>query len=280
MRISVITRTFCRPRLLERAARSVAAARIDGLEWVVVDDDEVVADATRAVAEETASRHGIPVRLTCSARGGRAAAGNAGLAVASGEFVHFHDDDDTVEPAFYRTMLGYLADNPRYRGARAMCWRLHEEPFGSGYRVRKRKRIYPERQMVSLMAAAEVFAYPPIGTILDRSIVVEAGGFDTGFHVGEDYDLLLRFLLRVDIGTVPQLLANVHVRDRAQGGAANSPISRNFTEEDMLFRNAMLRRDLQENRLGLGWLLAYGSLRRQNRTLLDFLDAARKRIGL
>lgn len=279
-RLSVITRTFERPLLLERAARSVLAAGIPGMEWIVVDDGPAVSADTQRIVAMVAAAGTMPALAVCSGRAGRTPAANLGLKTATGQFVHIHDDDDTVAPGFYRAIIEFLDSRPRYKGARAMCWRIYETLSETGIRETGRRRVYPERRVVSLLAAAEVFAYPPIGTVLDRRIMLDIGGFDERFDVAEDYDLLLRFLLKADIGTIDQTLAHVHTRQAASGSYANSPIARNFAIEDALYRDHKLRDDINAGTNGLGWLLVMGALSRKNRTLLDYLDAARRRLGL
>lgn len=279
-RLSTITRTFERPLLLERAAQSVLAASIPGMEWIVVDDGPVVSPETQRIVALVAAAGTVQAQAVCSARAGRTRAANLGLATASGQYIHLHDDDDTVAPGFYRTTLDFLDEQPRYKGVRAMCWRIYETLSGTYATEIKRERVYPERQVVSLLAAAEVFAYPPIGTVLDRQIMVDIGGFDEQFEVAEDYDLLLRFLLKADIGTLNEALAYVHTRQASSDSYANSPIARNFIAQDALFRDQKLRDDINAGTHGLGWLLVMGALSRKNLTLLDYLNAARKRLGL
>lgn len=277
MLLSVITRTLGRPRLLTRAARSVASAQIPEMEWILVEDQHSLSSETEQIASDVSN---INVQLIAGGGRGRTAAANLGLRAAQGTFVHFHDDDDTVEPDFYRVLLSFLAETPRYRGARAFCRRIYERMEQDEIRTIKTRRVYPERRVVSLMAAAEVFAYPPIGSIFERAILLEIGGFDETFDVGEDYELLLRFLMQADMGTYPACLANVHVRPHGKALYANSPMAWHFTEEDALFRDTLLRRDLVSGQFGLGFLLALGSQSRQRRTLLQYLDAARRRMGL
>jgi len=277
--LSVVTRTYRRPLLLARAARSIGASRVGEMEWLVVDDDADIGEDTRRIAAEASLETGIPTRTLCSRRRGRTAAANLGLVEAAGHFIHFHDDDDTVEPDFYRTVLDFFAAEPSFGAARVMCSRIYEELSDNAVRFLKRQLVYPERRTVSLLDAAEVFAYPPIGSVFDRRTLLDIGGFDEHFDVGEDYEMLLRFLVKADMGTIPRLLASVHVRQGAEGAYANSPIERRFEEEQAAFVNAMLRRDLDTGKFGLGALLALGRLARRNRGLIDYLDAARKRFS-
>lgn len=276
MRLSVITRTLGRPLLLARAARSIAAAKVADMEWIIVEDKKDVSSETRQIATSVCD---IKINIIASGGLGRTVAANSGLKAAHGAFVHIHDDDDTIESEFYGTLLDFLKENPRYSGARSFCRRIYERIEGEKIRLVKARRIYPERRIVSLTDAAEVFAYPPIGVIFNRAKLLEIGGFDESFEVGEDYELLLRYLTHANIGTHTACLANVHVRLDGEGHYANSLMERRFAEEDALFRDELLRRDLVAGRFGLGFLLALGRQSRHRRSIFDYLDAARRRIG-
>jgi len=274
--LSVITRTYNRPTLLERAMESVVGSALRSIEWIVVDDSGTVSPATSKVVDH-ANAAGIRARAITSNRAGRAGAANAGWKAALGRFVHFHDDDDTVEPAFYATVLDSLSRSNRRSAVRVMCRRIDERIEDGVIKPVRKRRHYPERRSVTLLEAAEIFAYPPIGTVFSRSILEQISGFKDDLEIAEDYDLLLRYLLVDDIYTIDELLANFHVRPSADGADANSEITYEFKSSDLDFRNRLLREDINSNRFGLGWLLFLGYQRRQRLTVGDYIRAARFR---
>lgn len=281
MLISVITRTYQRPLLLRRAAQSIGKAMVPNLEWVVVDDDGEISAETKQIVQDMSQEFEVPTKLINGNRSGRSGAANLGLKAAKGRFVHLHDDDDTVARSFYEKTSTFLLREPRYKGVRVFTKNIRETVKSGKIHTKRPRKHYPERREVSLFAAAEVFAYPPIGTVLDRGLIIDLGGFNEQLKVAEDYELILRFLTLGDIGTIPESLAYFHTRadEGASSTLANSPISLNFAQEDALFRDHMLRNDLAENQLGLGWLLALGRMSRKNRTLKDYLQALRYRLG-
>jgi len=277
-KISVITRTCDRLPLLRRCLQSIQQTRFGDLEWIVVDD---APDGSAELARFVGSiAPALNARLIPSGSRHRAKAANAGLAAASGDLVHFLDDDDAVGPSFYRKTAGFLDDNSRFGAVATHAERVIERLMPDGS-VREIARLphYPETQAVSLAELAVVQTFAPVSFVARRKCIEAAGGFDERFEVCEDYDLYLRFLTRFDIGVVPEVLCAFHQRE--EGGVPdawlNSLASRQHRIEDKLFRNALLRQDLEQGKIGIGWLLALGDMSRGSWRLNLALDALQRR---
>jgi len=58
----------------------------------------------------------------------------------------------------------------------------------------------------------------------------------------------VRFLLKADIGMIPDTLANVHTREHERL-LCKSPIARDAHEENTLFCNRTLREDINNHRM-------------------------------
>jgi glycosyltransferase involved in cell wall biosynthesis len=84
--------TYNRARFLAQAFASVRGQRLDDWELIVVDDGST--DGTRELAESLAGGLARPVRYVYQQNAGPAAARNAGLDLARGKYVAFHDSDD------------------------------------------------------------------------------------------------------------------------------------------------------------------------------------------
>lgn len=287
-KVSVVTRTCDRLPLLKRCLQSIQQTGFNDLEWIVVDDAQGGSDELSHFLQSIAPA--IDARSIRSGARHRAKAANAGLAAASGELIHFLDDDDTVAPDFYRKTASFLAGNERFGAVVTHAERVIERLMpDNSLRAIERLPHYPETQAISLAELAVVQIFAPVSFVARRTCIEAIGGFDERFEVCEDYDLYLRFLTRFDIGVVPEVLCAFHQREGGSGLDAsvsdasvpdawlNSPASRQHRIEDKLFRNALLRQDLEQGKIGLGWLLALGDMTRGSWRLNLALDALQRR---
>jgi len=279
-KVSVITRTYDRLSLLERCFESLQKARVKDLEWIVADDEPGGNPHVASFIETARSTSTIPIRLVVSGASHRAKAANAGLAAATGELIHFLDDDDTVAPDFYRKTSDFLAENSRFGGVSALAERVLEHRMSDGSLAELRRvPHYPETRAVSLADFAVAQTFAPVGFVGRRECIDAVGGFSERFEVCEDYDFYLRFLTRFDIGVLPEVLCAFHQREEGEVPESwlNSLASRQHRIEDKLFRNALLREDLEQGRMGIGWLLAFGDMTRAAWRINLVLDALQRR---
>jgi glycosyltransferase involved in cell wall biosynthesis len=93
---SIITATFNRAHLLERVFRSLEAQTFHDFEWIVVDDEST--DDTGEVVKKLAERAAFPVHYVRKANGGKIAAVNLAMKLATGFFIGVQDDDDWYTP--------------------------------------------------------------------------------------------------------------------------------------------------------------------------------------
>jgi len=91
-KVSVIIATFNRADYVRQAVDSILAQTLRDFELIVVDDGST--DGTLAVLAE----YGDRIRVIATTNQGAARARNAGLSVATGEYVAFLDSDDLADP--------------------------------------------------------------------------------------------------------------------------------------------------------------------------------------
>ncbi|MEM9557022.1 MAG: glycosyltransferase [Acidobacteriota bacterium] len=206
--VSVVVRTKDRPQLLAEALESLAASTWRRLEVIVVND-----------GGETPRRpedYPLSLRLVdLPENRGRAAAANAGVAAATGEYVAFLDDDDLVEPEHYEVLVGLVTGagvRVAYTDAAVGVYVLGgstlgrasaEEPASgesrAGWSCVERRLPYsrdfdPERLLVD--------NYIPFHTLLieralcDEIEPVDGAVFDETLPFFEDWDFLLRLAAR------------------------------------------------------------------------------------
>jgi glycosyltransferase involved in cell wall biosynthesis len=105
--VSVVVPTFERGHLIGRALRSIADQTYREIEVVVVDDGST--DGTQDVVERFV-RECLPVVYARQENLGCAAARNAGLRLARGEFLTFLDSDDEWLPDAVESLIGVLVE--------------------------------------------------------------------------------------------------------------------------------------------------------------------------
>lgn len=195
--VSVIVPTKDRCGLLREALASVRALEGDDLRLEVIVADNGSVDDTAVVAAE----HGAVLVRTDTP--GAAAARNAGMRAATGDYLAFLDDDDIWLPGNLRPHLALLASRPELDAVVGQV-QLADE------RLDWRSAPYP----TSMPGDGDVFAsflsgYPQIGATVARASVRETvGEFDESLLGSQDWDWHLRLALRHRVGfvAVPSVL--------------------------------------------------------------------------
>ncbi len=181
--ISVIVRTRDRPELLAEALASLAASSYARVEIVLVNDG----GKPPAVPED------FPLRVEVvhlESNRGRAAAANAGIAAAGGDYVAFLDDDDLVEPEHLATLAGLVqAAGVRVAYTDAAVG-VYELDGDAGWRCTQRRLPYSRDFDPELLLFDN---YIPFNTLLiERRLMEQAGELDEELPFFEDWDYLIR----------------------------------------------------------------------------------------
>jgi len=181
-RLSVVVRTKDRPALLAEALASLAASPYRRVEVVLVNDG--------GAAPELPGDFPHPVvRVDLAANRGRAAAAEAGVAAATGDFVTFLDDDDLAAPE-HLPSLAALAGAPgvrvAYTDAAVAVYELGPEGWGCVERRLPYSRDFdPDLLLLD--------NYVPFNTLaIERTLFAEVGPFDRELPFFEDWDFLIR----------------------------------------------------------------------------------------
>lgn len=194
LRVSVVIPTCERPRLLERALRSVAAQERPPAEVIVVNDG----DPQHSAAAHAAGRALALAALTVTPnRRGKGASGarNSGAALASGDVLAFLDDDDEWAPSYLREVTR------RWDAARldVVCTDLVLR-FDDGTER-------PGKGAPDELVASHFLTRNPglIGSNLAirRTLYAAVGGFDESLRAATDMDFGLRLSLRGGVRFAP-----------------------------------------------------------------------------
>lgn len=107
--ISVIVPVYHVEKYLDTCVRSILAQTYKDLEIILVDDGS--ADQCSAMCDSYGAED-PRVKVIHQENGGLSAARNAGLDVATGEYIAFVDSDDFIQREMYEVMVAFLERNP------------------------------------------------------------------------------------------------------------------------------------------------------------------------
>lgn len=193
MKFTVVIPTYQRPELVRQAVQTVLAQTFQDFEIVVVDDGSpepiqlLVTDGRVRVVRHETNR-------------GAAAARNTGIRAARGELVAFLDSDDVWFPEKLEKQAALMGN-----AAYGACVTGYEYDTEEGYSVE-----IPRKPRSWLRELAMGCRLSPGTTLAVRRACYETVGFyDEALPRHEDYDWLLRFVQKFDIGVVGEPLARV-----------------------------------------------------------------------
>ncbi|HSL16524.1 MAG TPA: PIG-L family deacetylase [Methylomirabilota bacterium] len=181
--VSVIVRTKDRPELLAEALASIAGSSYRRVEVVLVNDG--------GTEPEPPPVFPFPVtRVEMGRTQGRAAAANAGVTAAAGDYVTFLDDDDLMEPEHVATLVGLVtAAGVRVAYTDAAVGVYELDP-SRGWLQTERRLPYSRNFDPELLLLDN---YIPFNTlIIERELFDAAGPFDPALEFFEDWEFLIR----------------------------------------------------------------------------------------
>jgi glycosyltransferase involved in cell wall biosynthesis len=200
-RVSIVVSHYDRQSLLLEALDSIASQTYRDFEVIVVNDHGADSRALVDAFAGRSSRATIPCSVGYDyrpARGGVAATRNRGVALATGEFVAYLDDDDLWHPHHLEGLVGLLDARPEcglVYGDAEIC-RMERAPADRGA---------SDGTCRWHQVAARLLAVPfdhdelrcddfivPGGMMHRRSLYDTVGPFDETLYVSDDWDWLLR----------------------------------------------------------------------------------------
>ena len=180
-RVSIVVRTYNRPRRLVEALDSLAQSTCRNVELVLVNDGGQRPEVTEDFPFDVR-------RVDLDRNRGRAGAAQAGVEAASGDCIGFLDDDDLLAPEHLETLTALFSGDVEvaYSDAAVVSY----EP-GTGGWVECGRRLPYSRDFDRGILLLD--NYIPFHTVLmTREALERAGPFDESLPVFEDWDLLIR----------------------------------------------------------------------------------------
>ena len=241
---SVILTTYNRPAMLLDALRSLGNQSFQDFEVILINDH---GDQVEAMLADFS----FPLTYVYKGRNqGLSAARNTGLSLARGRYVCYLDDDDMYLPGHLAALAKAFELQPGavvYTGVEYVT----EEVLGTERKVLGRSEPFRHEQFDK--ERLFIHNYIPVNTWAHpRELIKDAGEFDTGLTAFEDWDMLLRMAALRPLLHVPQVSAQVRIRE-GEGNEGDHMLGRERDKFAALYQEMYRRHsDLGSERVRQG----------------------------
>ena len=253
--ISVIVPVFNVAGYLPQCVDSILSQDYGNLEVILIDDGST--DGSGEICDRYAALDSR-VRVIHQKNGGAAAAKNAGLRLATGEYLAFADSDDYLEPGAYGFLMKVLLEN----GADAV-----QGSFREVYRNRAEEQRISEEILEGydyLLRFPKDFSCALLWNKLYRRAIFDGVSFEEGHKIDDEYFTYQGFLQPRKVVRADRIVYNY--RKRASS-VMSSPESAERLVLDCLDSAAkrrqrildtlpQLREPFDENYLDVIWYLS------------------------
>jgi len=202
--ISVVMPAFNAEDFIGTAIKSILGQDYRDFELIVVDDGST--DKTTRIAEDFQKRD-PRISVLRQKNAGQAAANNAGIGVARGEFIARMDADDVALSNRLTTQLRYLSENPDTVVVGSNMWLCDS----SGRRLRK---SHVPLTNAGIRRALFRYGSNPLNNptvLFRRQSWIDVGGERPGLTLAHDLDLWLRMAGRGKMTNLPEPLLDYRV---------------------------------------------------------------------
>lgn len=186
--VAVVIAFYNGEKWIERAIRSVLNQSVKPDEFIIVND------GSRPEEREHLGRLAeiYDFRIVDKPNGGQGSARNAGVHVASSEFISFLDQDDFYLPQHLEDLLAIVPNDLR------LGFVYGDLCVGNEFGQIQHSRLlslkpgqHPKQGNIASLISTDMFVLPS-ASLIKRSAYLSLGGFDEQFIGCEDDDLFLR----------------------------------------------------------------------------------------
>ncbi len=193
MKISLIIPVYRVEKYLDRCLFSVANQTHKDLEIIIVDDGS---DDNCPVICDEWGRRDSRIKVIHKENGGLSSARNAGIKIATGDFIGFVDSDDWVHPQMFEILHNQLIDNKDCQFAEC-TYRIvrKEEPFKSIKKVHVEK-MNRKSMLNRFFRVGGIYYNPVVWTkLLRREMLDDFSFVDT---LNEDWEATFDWYIKAE----------------------------------------------------------------------------------
>lgn len=247
-KVSIITRTKDRPLLLERAIESVLSQSFVNWEHLIIDSNQVCHQEFDELLQKYSEHYKNRLKIVKNIDDiPLDPSMNIGLKNADGDYLVFHDDDDSWEVDFLQKTVNYLDNNSDFGGVVTDINYHIEEIVGDEIKVHQK---YPSESL-SPMSIKNIFFtknyHCPISFLFRKKCSDEVGFFNQNLLKYGDREFFLRFLKKYKVANLQEPLANYHARPYNQQVYANSTLASNQYQDNAYWEKNVVKELFKHN---------------------------------
>lgn len=218
--VSIIVPTYKRPRMLERAIRSILDQTYQNVEILVVDDNNE-GDPFRKETEKRMKNFAADSRVFYYKHQnnlGGSAARNTGIKNARGQYISFLDDDDEYKPDKIEKQIEIFIHTEKANLGLVYCGMNSLDLNNNfvekiGIYLMDKNRLFKEQMKRGIIGTPMV--------MVPRKVFDEIGGFKY-LKYGQDYEMVLRILAHnYSIECIKEELVNIYLHDEPKITGSN-----------------------------------------------------------
>ncbi len=271
---AIITRTKDRPLFLERALQSIYGQSFSNFKLVIVNEGGNPQAFGKAVAKFKKTKPSINIATIHNKISiGSQNALNKAINSTDSKYIAIHDDDDSWHPDFLKETVNYL-EKTGEMGVWVKTQKVIEKIEKDKIKILSKSPWRPEISDMDLFKVCQQNFAPPISMLYSREAVKTIGKYDETFGTAGDWDFMIRFLTQYNIDFLDpgHPLAYYHLRPDEKGDQVNSVLSSDQSKRITHLKNEYLRRDLNQGRLGIGYIVNSLGLDEEQKNKIDNLE--------
>lgn len=210
-RVSVIMIAFNAALWIEEAIQSILGQTLTDFEFIIFNDGSVDETDTRIRSfRDERLRY-----IHCTDNKGVSVRAAQGVSIARGEYIARFDADDIASSHRLALQVAAFEKEPALAACATWCDTL------TACEESQARTFYPDETpaeiILSFLKGKNPFA--PSATMLRKSALLSAGGYDENMKVGGDFDLLVRLVLQggvLEIIQQPLMTIRLHAETRTR----------------------------------------------------------------
>lgn len=233
--VTIITRTFERPLLIERAICSVLALDYENWQHIIINNGGSIEILSNITSNYLMDYDGRLTIINLPEKVSLGAALNIGIRKSETDYLIFLDDDDTFEKSILSSSVPLLANSHDNLKVIHFSTNIIDEYIFSGkvFTIGPR-RNYFQCKTISLFDLFVDEKYTPIAYLFKRNLIENIGFFDEVSGGNPSWSFWIRILSKFRVLFLDVNLANWHHRDDKSGAYANNSHSNMISYNDRI----------------------------------------------